>query len=163
MATLTTSLAEVRDLQSGVSYPNLKRLGSETALVLFAAQWLGKQDAYWIADAGLQGTCVDVQPDKLNQMEQIYPEGWEFVCADVFPFTEQTSRVWDVVSIDCPSNMFQQCADLLERWCSLARDAVILGTGWDTKVEAPDGWQVTDVRKRSDYDGGVYWTVLEPV
>lgn len=160
---MSVTLADVRDLPSGVSYPNLARLGSETALILFAAQWLGKQDAVWIADAGLQGTCVDVQPDKLRQMEAIYPDGWEFVCADVFPFTERTDRSWDVVSIDCPSNMFQECADLIERWCSLARDAVILGTGVGTMVTAPDGWAVSEVRKRSDYDGGVYWTVLEPV
>jgi hypothetical protein len=45
----------------------------------------------------------------------------------------------------------------------MARKAVILGTGVGTEVSAPDGWHVSDVRKRSDYDGGVYWTVLERV
>lgn len=157
-----TTLEDIRELEHGASYPGFVLRHSETALVLFAAQWLGKQDAYWIADAGLVGTCLDLQPDKLRQMEQIYPDGWEFICADVFSFTETTDRVWDVVSIDCPTADFQTCADLLPRWCSLARDAVILGSGWDTKVEPPDGWRIEDVRKRSDYFGGVYWTVLVP-
>lgn len=157
-----TTLEDIRELEHGASYPGAAIRGSRTALVLFAAQWLGKQDAYWIAAEGLTGTCLDLQPDKLREMEQIYPDGWEFICADVFTFTETTTRVWDVVSIDCPTSDFQTCADLLDRWCSLARDAVILGSGWDTKVEAPDGWRVEDVRKRSDYCGGVFWTVLVP-
>lgn len=157
-----TTLEDIRELEHGASFPGEVIRASKTALVLFAAQWLGKQDAYWVAAEGLIGTCVDLQADKLKQMEEIYPEGWEFLCADVFSFTETTDRVWDVVSIDCPTVAFQRCADLLPRWCSLARHAVILGSGWDTTVVAPEGWRVEDVRRRSDYFGGVFWTVLVP-
>ena len=38
----------------------------------------------------------------------------------------------------------------------------VIGTGVTTWVEPPVGWRITDRRKRTDHDGGVYWTVVEP-
>jgi hypothetical protein len=70
-------------------------------------------------------------------------------------------RDWGVVTLDPWTNQFQRCADNLQAWCWLARHAVVLGTGHSTDVTAPAGWRVADVRKRSEYDGGVFWTVLE--
>jgi hypothetical protein len=164
MVTMTApaSLADVRDLHAGVSYPGHVLEGCETALLFFCAHWHGRQDAYWIADAGLVGTCVDENAERLAEMEAIYPVGWEFIVADAYEFPNTTKAQWDIVSLDPWTNQFQACADLLPDWCSLARRAVILGSGYDTTIVAPDGWKVADVRKRSDHNGGVYWTVLEP-
>ena len=161
--TAPATLDDIRDLHSGVTYPGHLMEGCETALLLFCAHWHGRQDAYWIADAGLVGTCVDVDGEKLAEMQAIYPAGWHYVEADVFEFpVTNRGQQWDVVSLDPWTNQFNSCALHIDLWCSLARKLVVIGTGHDTKIEPPDGWRITDVRKRSDYNGGVYWTVLEP-
>lgn len=157
------TLDSIRDLEAGVSYPGSLLRGRTDALVMFAAAWLGRQDAVWVAEAGLTATCVDNDGDRLEEMRALYPDDWQFVNADVYEFGATVDRQWDVVSLDCPSGHFDRCAEHVQLWCDLARYAVILGTGFGTKVDVPDGWAVTDLRKRSTYMGGVWWTCLEPV
>jgi len=138
--------------------------GMSSALVVFAAGFYGAQDAIHVADAGLVGTCVDVDADKLLLMEAMYPEGWEFRVADAFAFARtwrHAHRRWDIVTVDSPTNLFDRCAADVEVWCDLAWRTVVLGTGVETAVEVPEGWRVSDVVQRSDYRGGVFWTVLE--
>jgi len=160
--TVPASLEDLVDLHSGASYPAIPH-GCETALILFSAHWHGRQDAYWILQAGLVGWCVDKNERRLREMAAIYPDSWQFVPSDVYEFAEAATHTWDVVSLDPWTNQFQECADRLPLWCSLANRMVILGTGHDTSVKPPGGWRLTDFRKRSDYNGGVFWTVLEPV
>ena len=142
-------------------YPRHALAGCEDALVLFAAAFHGQQDAIWIAEAGMRATCVDLDGEKLNEMVLAYPEGWEYVTGDAFQYALMTERTWDVVSIDCPSNLFERCAELLPMWCLLARKAVVLGCGTDTDLAAPEGWQITDRVHRSRNYGGTYWAVIE--
>lgn len=155
------TLDAIRQKGYAAIYPRQVLEGCESALVLFAAGFLGKQDAIWIADAGLTATCVDVDAGRLGEMEAVYPEGWEFVTADVFAYAMTTDRQWDVLSIDPPTNLFEQCAAWLPRWCELARRAVILGCGESTDILPPSGWQLNDMLYRSSFQGGVYWAVLE--
>ncbi len=131
------------------------------ALVLFAAGFHGRQDAYWIKQAGIPATCVDNDPELLAAMAPLYPEDWDFVLADAYAFAKVAVRQWDVVTLDPWTNQFQQCADNIEAWTGLAKHTVVIGHGWNTAIPVPDGWVGTDLRKRSDYDGGVYWTVME--
>lgn len=135
--------------------------GCRDALVLFAQAWYGMQDAYYVAAAGLDGTCVDIRDHNFGAMRDLYPDGWEFVQADVYEFIESTERTWDVVTVDCPSGHFQRCADLLPELCSLATRAVVLGSGAKTRIAVPGGWHQTSKNRRSMMFGGVYWTVLE--
>lgn len=155
------TLEAIRSEPEGIAYPCDMLIGCKDALVLFAAGFHGKQDAFWIAEAGLAATCVDNDAQKLLEMRHVYPIAWEFITDDAFEYIATIDRRWDVVSVDCPSGAFDRCADLIGDWCRLARHAVVLGTGPDTPLEAPDGWTVTDRRHRSDYDRGVYWAVLE--
>lgn len=155
------TLEEIRD--AGAKFPHEALVGSETALLCFCAAFLGRQDAFWVADAGLKGTCVDVDQEKLDAMWAVYPEGWEFVCADAFEFAPETDRQWDVVTLDPYTQDFTRTADNLPVWCRLARHKVLLGTGIGTVVTPPPGWRMSEHMRRSDYDGGVYWTVLERV
>ncbi len=136
----------------------------ETALVLFAAGFHGVQDAYWIKEAGMDATCVDSDPVKLAEMAPLYPESWEFVISDAYNFALQGTdrRQWDIVTADPWTQDMDKCARFISEWCRLARKAVVLGTKTDTYVDAPAGWKVISTEKRSDYDGGVYWTILEP-
>lgn len=155
------TLDAVRDVAAIHRYPHEALSGCKTALVPFAAAFHGRQDAVWIADAGLRATCVDVDHEKLGAMVLAYPEGWEYVHGDAFAYAEATGRRWDVVSVDPFTAMFDRCAKALPLWCRLARKAVVLGTGAATEVAAPDGWAVVEVLQRSSFKGGVFWTVLK--
>ncbi len=135
--------------------------GCETALVLFAAGFGGVQDARHIAEAGLRATCVDIRIKLLLEMRASYPEDWNFIVADAFDFADETNRIWDIVTADPFTGQFEQAARALPAWCELARKTVVLGTGTETEPVVPDGWEVTDRIRRSDYKGGVYWTVVE--
>lgn len=135
-----------------------------TALVLFAGGFHGAQDGIFIADAGIDATCVDIRPQLLDEMAEVYPPSWEFVVADAFEYAKRCDRQFDLVSIDCPSGAFVQCAEELPLWCSVARVAVVLGSGFPVRIfNPPDGWRVTSRLHRSGFGGGVNWTVLEPV
>lgn len=161
----SVTLEQIRDVGSGESYPTKVLEGCESALVLFAAAFLGKQDAFWIAEAGLQADCVDIDEARLAQMADLYPGDWFFTVMDVFEFAEaakEAGQQWDVVSIDCPTGLFSKCAEEVGLWCGLARHAVILGHGGaSSRAPLPRGWRLTDWRKRSSFMGGVYWAVLE--
>lgn len=158
---MTVTLATIpRD----AAFPTERLEGLETGLVLFAAAWLGKQDAVFLADAGLVCTCVDVRAERLNEMRDVYPGGWEFVEADAFAYSSAwrtAGRRWDAVTVDCPTNLFGWCAQLLPRWCDLARRLVVLGCSPTTELAVPDGWRLVERIDRSDYRGGVQWAVFE--
>jgi hypothetical protein len=159
MAALT--LEHIRSEPDGAAYPRDLLADCRDALVLFAAGFLGRQDAFWIADAGLEATCVDVRPHQLGEMAMMYPPTWVFVEADVYEFIQRPSiHVYDLVSVDCPSGHFQGCAKLIDAWCMFAERYVVLGTGPDTEIRAPFGWTLLERRKRSDFAGGTYWAIL---
>lgn len=160
------SLADVRDPDGTEDrYPRHVLRDSKTALCLFAARWHGRQDAYWLAEAGLETTCVDTDGERLSEMAAVYPADWSFVQADAFDWAELAwaeGRRFDIVSLDPFTSLFYRCETSLPLWCSLARDAVIMGCAEGQPVAAPDGWM--EVRRvwRSDYGDGVEWVVLQP-
>jgi hypothetical protein len=155
------TLEQVRKGAAPAIYPRQALVGCADALVLFAAAFHGQQDAVWIAEAGMTATCVDIDADKLSEMSDAYPTHWDFVTGDVFEFALRTEKWWDVVSIDCPSNLFARCAELVPLWCRIARRTVILGTDRRTSIDPPDGWTLGEKLHRSGNYGGVYWAVLE--
>lgn len=159
--TAPATLEELRT--SDANFPHEALIGCQTALILFAAGFYGKQDAFWIADAGLHGTCVDLDESKLLEMREVYPGDWEWQLMDAYDFADRTERQWDVVVLDPWTQDFTRCADNIQAWCRLARTAVIIGTGVETVLTPPDGWKMSQVRQRSTYAGGVFWTVLERV
>ncbi len=162
MITAPATLEEIRNDGDGATFPCDALAGSHTALVLFAAGFFGRQDAFWIAEALMHATCVDIDHERLDAMAAVYPTDWDFLEANVYEWAPGQTGQWDVVSVDCPSGHFDQCADLLPVWCRLARRLVVLGAGRGQEFVQPSGWEVTDVRRRSSYGGGVYWAVLEP-
>ena len=159
-------LEDIENLYCGSVYPGPQFFeGCETALCLFSAEWLGKQDVYWLAKAGLQGTCIDLNGDKLRQMEEIYPRGWKFVEADAYEFAQESLERglrWDVLNLDPWTGQFDQCAKLIDTWTTLARKVVVLGHGNYrlTPPEAPEGWTLAQTIKRSDFKGHVDWLVF---
>lgn len=161
-AVMVSTLEDLRDDESGRSFPRDLLIGCKDALVVFAAGFLGMQDAFWISEAGIRATCLDHDGVRLEEMHKLYPDTWEFFKTDSFEWVTNASRAgrtWDLVSVDCNTNHFERCARLLPLWCRLARKVVIIGTGYDN-VEAPIGWKLDRHVFRSDYQGGVYWDVL---
>lgn len=156
------SLAAVAWEDEADFYPRAALEGAGDALVLFAAGFWGRQDAVWVARAGLQATCVDIDGPKLEWMAGIYPPSWEFVRGTVFAYAAgmDGKRQWDVVSLDPPTHLFQQCSGLVPLWARLARRAVILGCSARHLPETPDGWQALKPLQRSNFNGGVAWATF---
>lgn len=155
------SVAEVRERGKRDLYPTEILPRCSTALVLFAAAFLGEQEAVWIEEAGMMATCVDNDAERLREMKELYPARWSFVPFDAYDFAKRVKSArmqWDLVSVDCPSGAFPKCERLLPLWCSLARVAVVLGTAPGRRVTAPDGWRVSRTIRRSPIAN---WTVLE--
>lgn len=152
------NVADIRQRGKRDLYPTEILARCETALMLFAAGFLGEQDAAWVEEAGLVATCVDNDRERLVEMAAMYPDGWTFVCEDVFRFARSAKWRWDLVSVDCPSGAFEKCERLLPLWCSLARVGVVLGTAPGVRVATPDGWRVVRTVRRSPIAD---WTLLE--
>jgi hypothetical protein len=158
-------LADVRD--DPTRFPIDALHGARTGLCVFAAQWHGRQDAYWLAETGIQTTCVDVNRTRLDEMQRVYPDGWKFETADAYAFVEMSARNgmrWDVVTADpFTGDAMDRCHRQLDLWCQLANRVVVMGSTIHQKVKnVPVGWTVADVHYRGDFDDGVYWTVLKP-
>lgn len=154
------SLGEIRD--DPYRFPRDVIRGAKTGLCMFAAEWHGRQDAYWLAEAGVRTTCVDMNGVKLEEMRRVYPDGWEFVESDVFEF--KSDQRFDVITLDpYTGEAMERCHQLMPRWCGMANLAVIMGSTAEQVVSvAPRDWDVTGRLVRSDFGGGVYWTVLQP-
>jgi hypothetical protein len=155
------SLADVRD-PDGDTFPVELLEGCHTGLVLFAARWHGRQDAIHLADAGLEGTAVDIDESRLVEMARVYPDDWDFYVDDVFEFAGEHHGVerWDVVTLDPFSELFDRVAALADLWTGLANRVVILGVGVETTIRPPAGWRIVLRRRRSSFAGGVYWVAL---
>lgn len=145
----------------GDVYPTEILDGYSTALVLFAAGFYGRQDAIHIADAGLTATCVDTNAENLVRMRWIYPDGWTFLALDAYEFAwgaAQAGQTWDVVSVDCPTGAFQDCAEMIDVWGALADHAVVLGTAPRASVTPPTGFRHVNAVRRSSV---AEWAVFE--
>lgn len=99
-----------------------------TALALFAAAFLGVNDAIHFARNDMVATCVDIDAGRLDEMADIYPYDWDFVVADAWQFAEEAAaegRRWDVVSVDTYTGIAtDRSLASLGLWCSLADRAV---------------------------------------
>ena len=138
--------------------------GAKTGLCVFAAEWHGRQDAFWLYEAGIKTTCVDIQGNKLQEMLRIYPREWAFRQMDAFEFISTTEVTYDVVTADpFTGETMERCHRDLLSFCRLARHAVVMGSTAAQPIHrAPEGWRITDTVHRSDFGGGVFWTVLRP-
>lgn len=142
-------------------YPTDILKDAETGLCLFAAAFLGHNDAIHMAEAGLRSTCVDIDEDRIDEMRALYPRDWSFITSDAWTFAtaaQELDTFWDVVSCDTfTGDAMRQSLDSLPLWCSLAREAVTVTLTVGAPYTLVDGW------KDSLYERGpgVYWLVLE--
>jgi hypothetical protein len=141
-------------------YPAWLLDGCETGLVLFAAAFLGHNDAIHFARAGLETTCVDVDAENLVAMQNVYPDEWGFVCGDAWTLAEwwrKHDKKWDAVSVDTwRGDAERRSLDTLDLWCSIANKVVTVThtTGLDYTV--PEGWNARLFERAHN----VNWLVL---
>ena len=168
MAVLTPpeSLDQIPDLLARAAFPHRLLADCDSALLLFCAGLYGRNDGYWMYQAGIEDvTGVDVDREKLDLMRRLYPPDWVFAEADCFTF--YPDRSWDVVVVDAPTQLTGRAAGELGHWCQLANKAVVLGLHWEplvaTGFRLPEMWEATELIKRAHHRGGTYWLVLERV
>lgn len=146
-------------------YPTHLLEGCETGLCLFAAAFLGHNDAIHFAEAGLQEVvCIDTDCERLKEMEALYPSGimgsFDFFCSDAWQYAEraQTEVPFDVVSVDTfTGDVMRRSLDSLELWCDLAHKVVTVTYTPGEAYEVPDGWQESLYERATN----VFWLVLE--
>jgi hypothetical protein len=158
-------------------YPAHLLEGCETGLCLFAAAFLGHNDAIHMAEAGLRVTCVDTDALRLHEMMSLYPSDWQFITADAWSFAHDQGAEhrdtltyrhwaaapgipirWDVVSVDTfTGDAMQRSLESLPLWCSLARKAATVTHTDGASYQTPAGWRSSLVERAT----GVNWLVLE--
>lgn len=158
-----TTFEQIREERRGDLYPRHLLVGCQNALVLFAAGFYGANDAYWIAEAGLEAICVDIDAEKLAVMKELYPRNWRFVQNDYLGYlnTLPTQFRYDVVSVDCPSSLIPHCATVdLPLLLAVTRKVLTVTTRPEFVpgiIERAKGFDVTTTRMRS---ATVCWAVL---
>jgi 16S rRNA G966 N2-methylase RsmD len=133
--------------------------GCTSALLLFCAAKLGAYDGVRVLERGITDvTAVDKHAGYLRAMRELYPREWDFVQADAWEFTAQASRTWDFVSVDPPTDLAEQVAEDLDLWAALAERSLIVGT--HESLDPPEGFEVVELLRRSEHEGGWHWLVL---
>lgn len=152
-------------------YPTDLLKGCKTGLVLFAAAFLGHNDAVHFAEAGIQTICCDTDGDRLGEMESLYPSDWLFVEEDAWKYVQgmvawnqthphktPTHNAFDAISVDTFTGAAtRRSLDSLNLWCSLARKFVTATYTSGEAYEVPEGWYGSLYERAS----GVYWLVLQ--
>lgn len=142
-------------------YPSFRLPEAGTGLCLFAAAFLGVNDAIHMARKDMTVTCVDVDRDRLSAMAELYPDTWRFEHADAWEYAtlmRDSGAEWDAVSIDTfTGDASRRSTRTLDLWCSLATKIVTVTVGEHDEWAAPPGWEEW-VYPRSDLAA---WLVLE--
>ena len=151
--------------QQARPYPTHVLEGCETGLCLFAAAFLGHNDAIHFTEAGIVTTCLDDDADRLAEMRELYPSAWAFVDADAWTYAQAAASedlFWDAVSVDTfTGDAMERSLASLGLWCSLARKAVVVGITLDLtdRYATPKGWRSSLFHRAND----VHWLTLERV
>jgi hypothetical protein len=152
------TLEEIGDVAR--PYPTQYLEDLDHGLCLFGAGFLGHNDAIHFAEHGLETTVVDVDEERLAEMRALYPEEWEFVCADAWAYAEAAADagvVFDAVSVDVYTGDAElRALQELELWTSLASRLVTVTATPDKRFDTPAGWRVSTHERVA----GVYWLCL---
>lgn len=147
-------------------FPTHLLKGSQSALIVFAAAFGGRQDAQHIRDAGMTAMCVDSDSEALERMRPNYPNDWLMIDTDAFEFLDKALNrgfLFDVVTMDPFTGLtMDKTIEHLPDFCSLATRLVVCGCD-GREVQPPEGWRIKSKTWRSGRQGGIYWVVLVPV
>lgn len=136
---------------------------TSSALILFAAAFLGHNDAVHFAEAGVPDvTLVDIDGERLEEMRALYRDDrWRWITGDAWEMAEaaQASHErWDVVSVDTfHGDAEERSLGNLASWTSIARRAVVVSAAAGAIYHVPAGWGSRLLRRSSS----AYWLILE--
>lgn len=146
------------------SYPTHLLEGCETGLCLFAAAFLGQNDAAHFEEAGVFTTCVDTDEERLGQMAFYYRHNWAWMVGDAWSYAEQWRRggaQFDAVSVDpFRGDAMDKALATLDLWMSLARKFVTVGIPDDypsVAIKVGNEWRASIMPRSSTAS----WLVLE--
>jgi len=149
------------------AFPHADIDGCHTALLLFGAGFHGWNDGWHVAHAGIHGTVVDINAERLHEMRDLYPADWKFIQNDAFVAAQRAADMggsFDLVSVDCFTNLSDTCFREIPLWTSIARRTVLITVTSDTLAgpargaRAPEGWRPLPPLERAT---GVYWYRLQ--
>lgn len=147
-------------------YPVHLLEGCRTGLCLFAAAFLGLNDAAHFEEAGVQTTCVDTDAERLGQMSFYYPRDWKFIPYDAWEFARGARELtgppaqWDAVSVDpFTGDTMDAVLWSLDLWTSLARKFVTVGMPAGARLAGDAGpdWKASILPRSATAS----WLVLE--
>lgn len=145
------------------AYPVELVEAADSALILFAAAFMGRNDAIHFATEGVRDvTLVDLDAGRLEMMRGLYrDEGWKWIAGDAWEVARELAEAgerFDVVSVDTfTGEAEEKSLGSLGLWTSLANEAVVATASSDSAYRVPTGWS-TRIVWRSLH---VYWLVLE--
>lgn len=143
------TVTELTAIEAG-PYPSLRLPVGGTGLCLFAAAFLGAQDAIHMQRAGMELDLVDTDGGRLRKMGDLYPLSRRHV-QDAWSFAEDArdlGYVWDAVSVDTwTGESTMRALGSLGLWCSLAEDMVTVTHTDGAEWFAPDGWNARIMRR----------------
>lgn len=160
--------SEYRSLEhvamDAAEYPAEILEGASSGLILFAAAFLGRNDAVHFAEAGVPNvTLVDVDEERLAEMRALYrDDSWRwlggFDAWEVARAAREEGVKYDVVSVDTfTGDAEERSLASLNLWTAIAGRVVTVTASWDSGYRIPSGWR-SSVLWRS---ARVYWLVLE--
>lgn len=136
------TVIELTAIEAG-PYPSLRLPVGGTGLCLFAAAFLGAQDAIHMHRAGMELDLVDTDGDRLREMGDLYPLARRHV-QDAWAFADDArglGYMWDVVSVDSWTGEIEsRVMGSLGLWCSLADRMVTVTHTRTAGYVIPDGW-----------------------
>lgn len=145
-------------------YPRELLADCDTGLVLFAAAFLGHNDAVHFAEAGVRDvTLVDVDGERLGEMAELYrSDEWTFVEDDAFAYSRDARGLgakYDAVSVDTFTGAaMDRSLDDLCQWTELARRVVTVTALVGSRFSVPLGWNASTLDRGSD----AVWLILTP-
>jgi hypothetical protein len=159
------SLDELRKENAKTPFPKFVLRNCDSALMLFCAGFYGKNDCVWVEQANVKDvTAVDTDASKLRVMQELYPPGWKFACADVYRFTVgATSQAlkFDLVVADVPLTQFEYSKDWYKSWCWLSDRYVLITAEAEPLVSVvgllPRDWKVKGTIQRTSQSS---WLLL---
>jgi hypothetical protein len=122
-------------------YPSEVFADARSALFLFGAAFLGRNDATHARRAGVTATVVDTDGLNLRRMRRLYPADWKFVHEDAYEYASASAGGFDVVSVDPFTNQIERCVEWLHVFARLAVRALTLTIHLGQTLPTLDGWR----------------------
>jgi hypothetical protein len=150
------TLDDVRKVFGEYSFPRFVLDKCDSALLLFCAGFYGGHDCLHVADAELDHVlAVDIDKEKLEVMERIYPEHWHFVEADVLKV--HTNQRYDLIVADPPLDLIDTTINFMTIWGLWAKKYLVLNVRRGSQYLAPIGWRELGKLHRSNE---ISWLIL---